>query len=51
MFVMHSFVGYPITSFCLKREGARIMKDYRANGPGQREILSIIFLVFAGKWE
>lgn len=33
MFVMHSFVGYPITSFCLKKEGARIMKNYRANGP------------------
>jgi hypothetical protein len=33
MFVMHSFVGYPITSFCLKKESVRIMKDYRANGP------------------
>lgn len=36
MFVMHSFVGYPITSWCLKREGNRIMKDYRANGPDEK---------------
>lgn len=33
MFVMHSFVGYPITSFCLKRECTRILEDYRLNGP------------------
>lgn len=32
MFVMHSFVGYPITSWCLKREGSRLIAGYRANG-------------------
>jgi len=31
MFVMHSFVGYPLTSFCLKREGRRVLTDYRKN--------------------
>lgn len=29
MFVMHSFIGYPITSWCLKREGARVLDDFR----------------------
>jgi len=36
MFVMHSFVGYPLTSWCLKREGNRILKDYRVNGPDEK---------------
>lgn len=36
MFVMHSFVGYPLTSWCLKREGNRVLKDYRINGPDEK---------------
>lgn len=31
MFVMHSFFGYPLTSFCLKREGRRVLEDFRKN--------------------
>ncbi|KOF57025.1 MULTISPECIES: hypothetical protein [Clostridium] len=31
MFVMHSFFGYPLTSFCLKREGRRLIEDFRKN--------------------
>ncbi|MFL0252549.1 hypothetical protein ACJDT4_19230 [Clostridium neuense] len=31
MFVMHSFFGYPLTSFCLKREGKRLVEDFRKN--------------------
>ncbi|WP_141604161.1 hypothetical protein [Terrilactibacillus laevilacticus] len=29
MFIMHSFFGYPITSWCLKREGKRLIKGFR----------------------
>lgn len=29
MFIMHSFFGYPITSYCLKKEGQRLAKKYR----------------------
>lgn len=32
MFIMHSFIGYPIASWCLKREGKRVLNDFRANG-------------------
>ncbi|NLU08324.1 MAG: hypothetical protein GXW91_08900, partial [Clostridiales bacterium] len=38
MFVTHSFFGYPITSWCLKREGRRIVKDFRENGPDPKVI-------------
>lgn len=31
MFVMHSFVGYPLASFCLKREGKRVLGEFRKN--------------------
>jgi hypothetical protein len=33
MFITHSFFGYPITSWCLKKEGRRVIKDFRENGP------------------
>ena len=33
MFITHSFFGYPITSWCLKKEGKRVIKDFRENGP------------------
>lgn len=32
MFVIHSFFGYPLTSMCLKREGRRVLEDFRKNG-------------------
>ena len=38
MFVMHSFVGYPITSWCLKKEGSRLIADYRTKGPDKKVI-------------
>lgn len=31
MFVMHSFFGYPLASFCLKREGRRLLSNFREN--------------------
>lgn len=36
MFVIHSFIGYPLTSYCLKKEGKRVISDYRVNGPDQK---------------
>ncbi|GAO99910.1 hypothetical protein [Fructobacillus ficulneus] len=30
MFVMHSIIGYPLTAFLLKKEGKRLLKDYRS---------------------
>ncbi|UQS82798.1 hypothetical protein MOO45_03920 [Bombilactobacillus folatiphilus] len=30
MFVIHSVIGYPLTSFMLKKEGRRVAKEYRA---------------------
>lgn len=30
MFVLHSVVGYPLTSVMLKKEGRRVLKEYRA---------------------
>lgn len=38
MFVMHSFVGYPLTSWCLKREGKRLVADFRTNGPDPKVV-------------
>jgi len=35
MFVVHSFFGYPLTSICLKREGRRLLKDFRSNGKNE----------------
>ena len=32
MFVLHSFAGYPLISWFLKREGNRLIADYRTNG-------------------
>ncbi len=32
MFVIHSFFGYPLTSMCLKREGRRVLEDFKKNG-------------------
>ncbi len=34
MFIVHSFIGYPLTSWCLKREGKRVLAEYRLNGTG-----------------
>lgn len=31
MLVMHSFIGYPITSWCLKKEAKRLLKGYQAS--------------------
>lgn len=36
MFVVHSFFGYPLTSICLKREGRRLLKDFRSNGKNEQ---------------
>lgn len=44
MFVMHSFVGYPITSWCLKREGSRLISDYRTKGSDEKVIKDSIAL-------
>jgi len=44
MFVMHSFVGYPITSWCLKREGSRLISDYRSKGPDENVIKESLIL-------
>lgn len=41
MFVVHSFFGYPITSICLKREGRKLLKDFRINGKNKELISSI----------
>lgn len=30
IYVMHGFVGYPLTAFMLKREGKRVLEKYRA---------------------
>ncbi len=30
MFVLHSVLGYPLTAFMLKREGKRVVKEFRA---------------------
>jgi len=30
VYVLQGFVGYPLTSICLKREGRALLKDYRA---------------------
>lgn len=30
MYVMQGFVGYPITAYCLKKEGKRLLKPYRS---------------------
>lgn len=38
MFIVHSFIGYPITSWCLKREGKRVLADYRLNGAKPAEL-------------
>lgn len=38
MFITHSFFGYPLTSWCLKREGRRLITDFRKNGPDPKEV-------------
>ncbi|AKA68283.1 hypothetical protein [Clostridium scatologenes] len=38
MFVTHSFFGYPLTSWCLKREGTRLLEDFRKNGANEIEL-------------
>lgn len=38
MFVIHSFFGYPLTSICLKREGRRVLEDFRKNGKNKEVI-------------
>lgn len=30
MYCVQGFAGYPLTAFCLKKEGRRLLKDYRA---------------------
>ena len=32
MFVIHSVVGYPLTSLMLRQEGGRLVKEFKANG-------------------
>ncbi|WP_165206587.1 hypothetical protein [Weissella sagaensis] len=31
MFIMHSMIGYPLTSVMLKKEGRRLLREYRGN--------------------
>lgn len=38
MFITHSFFGYPLTSWCLKREGRRLIEGFRQNGADIKEI-------------
>ncbi len=38
MFMMHGFAGYPVTSWCLKREGLRLIRDYREHGVSEHEM-------------
>ncbi|AKN30889.1 membrane protein [Clostridium carboxidivorans P7] len=38
MFITHSFFGYPLTSWCLKREGKRLLEDFRKNGANETEL-------------
>lgn len=40
MFITHSFFGYPLTSWCLKREGRRVLDNFRKNGPDEKELKS-----------
>lgn len=40
MFITHSFFGYPLTSWCLKREGKRVLDKFRKEGPDQKELVS-----------
>lgn len=37
MFITHSFFGYPLTSWCLKREGRRLLEGFR-NGSDIKEV-------------
>ena len=41
MFVIHSFFGYPLTSMCLKKEGKRVLEDFRKNGKNKEVIREI----------
>lgn len=41
MFVIHSFFGYPLTSMCLKREGKRVLDEFRKNGKNKPMIENI----------
>lgn len=34
-YVMKGFIGYPITAFCLKKEGTRLLHLYHSNAAGQ----------------
>lgn len=38
MFITHSFFGYPLTSWCLKREGRRLIENFRKNGPDEKAL-------------
>ncbi|WPC39682.1 hypothetical protein [Clostridium sp. JS66] len=35
MYIMHGFVGYPLTSYCLKKESNRLLNDFRKNGANE----------------
>lgn len=38
MFITHSFFGYPLTSWCLKKEGRRLLEGFRKNGADMKEV-------------
>ena len=38
MFITHSFFGYPLTSWCLQKEGRRLLEGFRKNGVDIKEL-------------
>ena len=38
MFITHGFFGYPLTSWCLKTEGRRLLEEFRKNGADMKEV-------------
>jgi len=41
VYIMQGFVGYPLTAWCLKSEGLRLLKIYRGGGPELEKIMSV----------
>ncbi len=41
MFITHSFFGYPLTSWCLKREGRRVLDEFRKHGANEKDVKDI----------
>jgi Na+/glutamate symporter len=35
MYILHGFVGYPLTSYCLKKESKRLLTEYRKDGANE----------------